>query len=90
MPIYKESILIDMLLQRNMEAFGLLYDIYAAAIYGIICKEINNEEKTKKILTNVFIRFSKQLKNKDSIKEGLFVCLYKITNEMICNCKIDN
>ncbi|MEJ7680996.1 MAG: hypothetical protein WKG06_24720 [Segetibacter sp.] len=77
-----------MLLRKDKEAFGLLYDIYAAAIYGIICKEINNEEKAKEILTNVFIHFNKELKNKDSIREGLFVCLYRITNEMICNCKI--
>ncbi len=62
--------------------------MYAAAIYGIICKEINNEEKAEEILTNVFIHFSKQLKNKDSIKEGLFVCLYRITNKMILNCKM--
>lgn len=90
MSIYKESTLIDMLLKKDMEAFGRLYDIYAAAMYGIICKEINNEEKAKEILTNVFIHFSKQLKNKDSIKEGLFICLYKITHEMICNCKVGN
>lgn len=88
MPICKESILIDMLISKDIEAFGLLYDIYAAAIYGIICKEINNEEKAKEILANVFIDFSKQLKNKDNIREGLFVCLYRITNKMICNCKI--
>ncbi len=88
MSIHKESTLIDMLLKKDMEAFGRLYDIYAAAIYGIICKEINNEEKAKEILTNVVIHFNKQLKNKDSIKGGLFVCLYKITNEIICNCKI--
>ncbi len=90
MSIYNESILINRLLRGDMEAFSLLYDMYAAAIYGIICKEINNEEKAKEILTNVFIYFSKQLKNKDNIKEGLFVCLYKITNEMICNCKVGN
>lgn len=89
MQIYKESILIDRLIVKDIEAFGLLYDIYAAAIYGIICKEINNEVKAKEILTNVFIRFSKQLKNKDNIREGLFVCLYRITNEMICNDKMD-
>ncbi len=88
MSIYKESFLIDMLLRNEMEGISLLYDKYAAAIYGIICKEINNEEEAKEILTNVFIRFSKGLKNKDSIKEGLFVCLYRITNKMICNYKI--
>lgn len=88
MEIHKESVLIDKLLLKDMEAFGLLYDIYAAAIYGIICKEINNEEKAKEILSNVFICFSQQLKNKDNIREGLFVCLYRITNEMICNCEI--
>lgn len=87
MPIYKESFLIDMLLRKDMEAMGLLYDNYAAAIYGVICREINNEEKAKEILTNVFIHFSKELKNKDSVKEGLFVCLYRITHKMICNCK---
>lgn len=88
MSIHKESFLIDMLLRKDTEAIGLLYDIYAAAIYGIICKEINNEEKAKEILTNVFIDFSKELKNKDCIKEGLFVCLYRITNKLICNCKM--
>ncbi len=87
MPVFQESTLIDMLLRKDVEAFGLLYDIYAAAIYGIICKEINNEEKAKEVLTNVFIHFSKELKNKDSFKEGLFVCLYRITSKMICNCK---
>lgn len=87
MSIYKENSLIDLLLEKDTEAFSLFYDIYAAAIYGIICKEINNEEKAKKILTNVFIHFSKELKNKDCIREGLFVCLYRITNKMICNCK---
>lgn len=47
MPIFKESILTDMLLRGDMEAFGVLYDMYAGAIYAIICKEINNEEKAK-------------------------------------------
>lgn len=88
MPVYKESILIDRLILKDMEAFSHLYDSYAAAIYGIICKEINSEEKAKEILANVFIRFSKQLKNKDSVKEGVFICLYKITAEMIRNCEI--
>jgi hypothetical protein len=50
MSIYKEGLLIDMLLRNEMEAISLLYDKYAAAIYGIICKEINNEEKAKKFL----------------------------------------
>ena len=88
MPVYQESTLVYMLQRKDMEAFSLLYDIYAAAIYGIICKKINNEEKAKEILTNVFIHLNKELKNKDSIKEGLFVCLYRINKKMICNCKI--
>lgn len=88
MPIFKESILTDMLLRGDMEAFGVLYDIYAPAIYGIIHREVHNEEKAKEILINVFVYFSKQLENKDSIKESLFVCLYRITNKMILNCKM--
>ena len=88
MPNYKESFLTDMLLQKDMEAIGLLYDKYAAAIYGVICREINNDEKAKEILTNVFIQFAKELENKDSIREGLFICLYRITTKIIGNCKI--
>ena len=88
MPVYRESFLIDMHLKMDKEAFSLIYDIYAGAIYGIIRKKISDEEKAKEILTNVFICFSKHLKNKDNIKEGLFICLYRITNEMVCNCKI--
>lgn len=88
MPAYKENIPVDMFSLDDIEAFGLLYDRYAGAIYGVICKKINNEEKAKEILTNVFISFSKLLKNKDSIKEGSFVCLYRITNEMIGSCRI--
>lgn len=87
MPVYQDNTFIDMLLRNDTEAFGLLYDTYAAAIYGIICREIDNEEKAKEILADVFIRFSKELKNKDCIREGLFICLYRITNKMICNCK---
>ena len=88
MPIYKESFLIDMLLRKDMEAISLLYDNYAPAVYGVICREINNEEKAKEILTNVFIHFGKELKNKDCLKEGLFMCLYRITRKIIGNCKI--
>ena len=88
MPIYKESFLIDMLLRKDMEAISLLYDNYAPAVYGVICREINNEEKAKEILTNVFIQFAKELKNKDNIKEGLFICLYRNTRKILGNCKI--
>jgi RNA polymerase sigma-70 factor (ECF subfamily) len=88
MPIYKESFLIDMLLRKDMEEISLLYDNYAAAIYGVIRREINNEEKANEILTNVFIHFSKELENKDSIRERLFICLYRITTKIIGNCKI--
>ena len=84
MPVYQESTLINMLLRNDVEAFGLLYDLYAAAIYGAIRREIVDEEKAEEILTNVFIHFSKELKNRISIKEGLFICLYRITRKLTC------
>lgn len=89
MSSHQESTLIDLLISKDMEAFSFFYDKYAPAIYGIICKEIDNEEKAKEILTDVFINFSKRLNDRDSIKDGLFICLYKITTEMIHSCKMD-
>lgn len=40
------------------------------------------------ILTNVFIYFWKELKSKECITEGVFICLYRISRKMVyenCN-----
>lgn len=88
MPLYNKAGLQSLLNNQNEETLSIIYDTYAGAIYGSICHDICDKQIANKILANVFIRFREEVKNRECISEGLFICLYRISKKMIfenCN-----
>ena len=83
MSLPTENNLLISLKEGNHEAFSAIYDSYAGAIYGIICKNTPQGKDAEKILCEVFVRYKQQLEYGSEIKESIFVSLIKITNQLL-------
>jgi hypothetical protein len=72
---------------QNERLISIIYDKYAAAIYGTICSHISDKQIANALLVNVFLEFSKEVRSRDCITEGPFICLYRISKRLISeNC----
>ena len=79
-----EKEILDLLSEKKPEFFSKVYDHYSAAIFGIISKKILEAEEARQILCNVFLTFAKALKTRQNFPEGIFICLYRITETLVC------
>ena len=81
---YTEQELADLLKQKDTNAFGYLYDKYAAAFYGMILNNLNKDEAVAQdILQEVFLKIWKSLDSYNSANEGLFVWMFRILRATI-------
>ncbi len=56
----KTTILVERLQQGSEEAFSQLYDMYNAALYGIILRVVNDEEMAQDVLQDAFVTIWKK------------------------------
>lgn len=70
--------LIYSLKEGHTEAWSTLYDLYAAALYGIILKHIC-EKSAILVLEKSFLYMFKEIQSYDHEKERLFTWMYKQT-----------
>ena len=75
---YTEQELVTLLEQRDDRAFSYLYDNYAAALNGIICPIVDDEELANDVLQEVFVNIWKKIDSYDSTKGRLFTWLLNI------------
>jgi RNA polymerase sigma-70 factor (ECF subfamily) len=75
---YDEPQLVEQLKQGSREGFSYLYDHYSQALYGIVCKVIQDEEIAKDVLQEVFVKIWKNVNAYDESKGRLFTWMLNI------------
>jgi len=75
---YSEEILITLLRKKNEEAFRYLYDHYAAALYGVVLKVVNEQELANDLLQEIFVKIWNRIDSYDPQKGRLFTWMLHI------------
>jgi RNA polymerase sigma-70 factor, ECF subfamily len=79
---YNEEELIALLKSGDQSAFAYLYDNYAAALYGIIFRIINNKEIAEDILQEAFVKIWNNFSSYDATKGRLFTWMLNIARNL--------
>lgn len=67
-----EKDLVSLLQKKDYNAFSYLYDQYAPLVYGLIFKEVKNEQLASEILTQTFINISNECESLSCVRQRLF------------------
>ncbi len=74
-----DIIFVSGLLKTNScEAFSLLYDKYAAALYGFICRIVQNKNIGGELLQDVFVKVWRNINKYNASKGTLFMWMLQI------------
>jgi len=73
-----EEQIIDLLRARDQKAAAMLYDHYAASLYGIILKIVRQEDLAQDVLQEAFIKAWKNGSSYNQAKGSLFTWLLNI------------
>lgn len=79
---YTEQELIAALKLRREEAFGYLYDHYAAALNGVILNIIPEKHTATDLLQDVFIKIWRQIDSYDPSRARLYTWMFTIARTM--------
>ncbi|MBL0047126.1 MAG: sigma-70 family RNA polymerase sigma factor [Bacteroidetes bacterium] len=80
--IIAEETLVELLKQQNTKAFGILYDNYSAALYGIILRIVTTQEIAEDVLQEAFLKIWKNFSQYDSGKGKLFTWMVNLTRNL--------
>jgi len=69
----------DLLKTRSRDAFSELYDKYSAALFGVICRIVQNKVIGEELLQDVFIKIWKNIDKYEASKGTLFTWMLHIT-----------
>lgn len=78
----EEQRIIASLRSKNQEGMKSLYERYSAAIYGIVCKVIADEEAAKETLQDVFVKIWNNGDKYDANKGRLFTWMVQIARNV--------
>jgi len=81
-PAYTEEELIAGLRLKNETAFGYLYDNYSAALFGVVCRIVPEEEEAHDILQEAFLKIWNHFGSYDSSKGRLFTWMVNIARNL--------
>ena len=79
---YSEEELVLRLQNQDQQAFGYLYDNYAAALNGIIYRMVENRELAEDILQEAFVKIWNNFSSYDTGKGRLFTWMLNITRNL--------
>ncbi|HPH86646.1 MAG TPA: sigma-70 family RNA polymerase sigma factor, partial [Ferruginibacter sp.] len=79
---YSEEELISRLKEREQQAFSYLYDHYAGALNGIICRMVEDPQLAEDILQEAFLKVWNNFAQYDSSKGRLFTWMINITRNL--------
>ena len=74
----EEENLIDLLQQKDTDAFEAFCHKYAPSIYGLLVSNFTDTDKCSLLLQKIFLQFYKELNYSTAFPNGLFVYLYRI------------
>jgi RNA polymerase sigma factor (sigma-70 family) len=77
-PSYTEVELVALLKGRDERAFNYLYDHYAAAMYGVIVKVIEQADTANDVMQETFVKIWKSIDQYDGTKGKLFTWMINI------------
>ena len=80
--IIAEETLVELLNQQNTKAFGILYDNYSAALYGIILRIVDTQEIAEDVLQESFVKIWKNFSQYDPAKGKLFTWMVNLTRNL--------
>jgi len=75
---YSEQELVELLQQRNGQAFSYLYDNYSGALFSIVNAIVTDRETANDVLQNVFVNIWKKIESYDASKGRLFTWMLNI------------
>lgn len=83
MQFYQEDELVFQLKSKNQKAFSYLYDNYAPAVYGVICKTLKSKEASEDCLQEVFVKVWNNIEGYQPDRGRLFTWLSSITRNHV-------
>ncbi len=79
---YNEEELVSLLKNGDETAFVYLYDNYSGALYGTICRIINNNQLAEDVLQEVFVKIWNSFQSYDATKARLFTWMMNIARNL--------
>jgi RNA polymerase sigma-70 factor (ECF subfamily) len=79
---YTEQELVDLLLQKNQQAFAYLYDNYSGALMGIIARMIPDHSLAEDVLQEAFVKIWNNFASYSSSKGRLFTWMVNLTRNL--------
>ncbi len=79
---YSEEELVLQIRQKDQAAFSYLYDNYAAALYGVIYRMIEDEKLGEDILQEAFVKIWNNFSTYDTAKGRLFTWMLNLTRNL--------
>jgi RNA polymerase sigma-70 factor (ECF subfamily) len=73
-----EETLILLLKKKNQQAFSYLYDNYAGALYGVVCRIVTSTEHAEEVIQDVFVKIWKHVDLFDADKGRLYTWMINI------------
>jgi RNA polymerase sigma factor (sigma-70 family) len=80
--VLSEEELIDALRQKTKIGYDALYDMYSAALYGIIFRIVQVEETAEDVVQETFVRIWNSFSSYDSSKGRLFTWMMNLARNM--------
>ncbi len=74
--------LVLLLQKKDEKALNFLYDKYAAGIYGLILRQVNNERIAAQILSRTFLKIWQECHSYDCLKQNLFPWIFGIAGKI--------
>ncbi len=75
---YEEGELVNLLKQKDDNAFSYLYDNYSGALYGVVKQIVSDGEVGSDVLQEVFVSIWSKIDSYDSSKGRLFTWMLNI------------
>jgi len=76
-----EEELVNRLKSLDAEAFQGLYKKYSGALFGVICRILEDDEISERVLVDVFVKFQYDIVNYDVSRGRLFTWLVNIARD---------
>ena len=72
----------ELLRQQNTKAFGIVYDNYSSALYGIILRIVTTEEIAEDVMQEAFVKIWKNFSQYDASKGKLFTWMVNLARNL--------
>jgi len=79
---YTEEELVQLLQQKDQQAFSYLYDNYAPALNAVIFRMVEDQSLSEDILQEAFVKIWNNFNSYDKIKGRLFTWMINITRNL--------